>query len=194
MGAYRKIALSFKPLIPGRIGNAVVTPPILRKEIQDLEVSYEDFILGYMVNDGYSREIIEWSQNNPSVKLEIFWDKKDEPETKQISPALTFHQLNADKFLNLMARCKGLVTTAGFESICESMYLGKPVLMIPVAGQYEQACNAIEASKAGAGIQDSVFDISGLIEYIPTYRDISKEFRKWYHSGPRIILEELTGF
>lgn len=49
-----------------------------------------------------------------------------------------------------MAGCKAYASTAGFESICEAMYLGKPVLMVPA--HIEQDCNAYDAMKAGAGI------------------------------------------
>ena len=51
-----------------------------------------------------------------------------------------------------MASCSGLVCTAGFESVCEAMYLGNPVIMVPVAGQYEQACYALYGEYSGAGL------------------------------------------
>ena len=36
--------------------------------------------------------------------------------------------------------CKAYASTAGFESVCEAMYLGKPILMVPA--HIEQDCNA----------------------------------------------------
>ena len=56
-----------------------------------------------------------------------------------------------------MAGCKAYASTAGFESICEAMYLGKPVLMVPA--HIEQDCNAYDAMKAGAGIIGDSFDL-----------------------------------
>ena len=41
-----------------------------------------------------------------------------------------------------MGRCRGVVCTAGFESVSEAMWLGKPVCMAPTPGHYEQRCNA----------------------------------------------------
>ena len=172
----------------------MVVPPLLRNQLYGLNSTNHDFILGYMVNDGYSQEIIDWSSKNPEIKLEIFWDKKNEPETKKVGDNLIFHQINAAKFLQKMAQCKGMVTTAGFESICECMYLGKPVLMIPVSGQYEQACNALDAEQSGAGIQSESFNISKLIQYIPMYKNPSDSFRSWLGKGEEIIVHELTDF
>jgi len=194
IGAYKKLALSFVSYYPAKVKNTIIVPPLLRNQLQELKSTNSDFILGYMVNDGYSQEIIDWSLENPTIRLEIFWDRKEEPEIKRVGDNLTFHQLNADKFLKKMAQCKGMVTTAGFESVCECMYLGKPVLMIPVSGQYEQACNAIDAEQAGAGIQEKSFNISKLIHYIPTYKNPSESFRSWHEKGQEIVVRELTDF
>ena len=65
---------------------------------------------------------------------------------------LSFHSLNDEKFLDLMASCSGLVCTAGFESVCEAIYLGKPVILVPMKGHFEQYCNARDAERIGAGI------------------------------------------
>ncbi len=194
LGAYKKIALSFRPYPPGRVGNTVITPPLLRKEIFDYESTREDFLLGYMVNDGYSQEILQWHQQRPEIMIHAFWDKKDEPEVKKMDDTLIFHQLDANKFLDFMSRCKGLMTTAGFESICEAMLLGKPVLMVPVSGQYEQACNAIDGSQSGAGIYDQFFNISRFIDFISEYKDPSAGFERWVSKAPEMILKELTDF
>lgn len=194
LGVYKKIALSFRPYQPERIKKTMVTPPLLRKEIFNYQPIKEDFLLGYMVNEGYSREIIDWHQENPEVTIHCFWDKKDEPETKKIGDNLFFHQLNAGKFLDLMSRCKGLMTTAGFESICEAMLLGKPVLMVPVSGQYEQACNAIDADKAGAGIHDHYFNISRFLKFMMEFNERSAESKKWFSRASEMILRELTDF
>jgi uncharacterized protein (TIGR00661 family) len=170
----------------------MVTPPILRKEISDQHSTRGNFLLGYMVNDGYSEEIFRWHRDHPEIPIHCFWDKKDEPEVKKIDDTLTFHQLNARKFMEYMSACRGLMTTAGFESICEAMLLGKPVLMVPVAGQYEQACNAIDASHAGAGIRDNFFNISRFLDYLPDHKETSMEFGRWLSGARSMILKEIT--
>jgi len=194
LGADKKIGLSFTPLSPEKIGNTIIAPPLLRNLTLSLKVKQGDFLLGYMVNDGYSKEIIDWHKSNTDIKIICFWDKKDEPEIKYISKNLVFHQLNDNKFLTLLAECKGLITTAGFESISEALLLGKPVLMVPVSGQYEQTCNAIDAARAGAGIFDDHFNISRFVEYIDDYISQKEAFRKWLESGSNTIIKEFTSF
>ena len=191
--AYRKLALSFYEYPEPVDSKILLCPPLLRNEIRQLTPVNGSFILAYMVNDGYSRQIVEWHEKNKQVEVHCFWDKKGEPEVKKVHENLTFHQLNAEKFLQMMAGCGGLVTTAGFESICEAMYLGKPVMMIPVEGQYEQSCNAIDAVNAGAGISDNTFDISKLLDYMTDYQPMQKKFRAWLDKTESIILNDLIG-
>ncbi len=194
INAHKKLALSFTEYNPDHVGRTVVVPPLLRKDISSLRTSDENFILGYMVNDGYSQEIINWHKQNPEITLRCFWDKKNEPKIKEIDVNLIFYQLNAKMFLDMMARCKGLITTAGFETVCEAMYLGKPVLMVPVSGQYEQACNALDAANAGAGIHENYFNISRFLNFIAAYKNTSIRFRQWISKAPQKIVDVLTDF
>jgi uncharacterized protein (TIGR00661 family) len=157
-GSELELALSFRPLDPVQNGNTVILPPLLRKEIKNLTPYSGEFYLTYMVNPGYSDEILLFAKQNPNIKIEAFWDKIGAPIKYKPLENLIFHQLNDCLFLDKMAQCKGLVTTAGFESVCEAMYLGKPVMMVPVKGQFEQACNAIDAQQSGAGIISNNFD------------------------------------
>jgi UDP:flavonoid glycosyltransferase YjiC (YdhE family) len=86
-----------------------------------------------------------------------------------------------------MAGCKAYATTAGFESVCEAMYMGKPVLMVPT--HIEQACNAFEASSAGAGVVADDFELDKLLEYIPDYQKNSS-FRDWVQQAHWYFMKE----
>lgn len=184
-GAAEHLALSFLPKMD--YNGVRVVPPLLRQEIKTLEVSLGDFYLTYMVNPGYAEEVITFAKNNPSVQIKAFWDKKGAAKTEFILPNLQFHQVNDQVFLEAMAGCKGLLCTAGFESVCEAMYLGKPVVMVPVAGQYEQACNALDGELSSAGKKADFFDFQLLTTL--TYPDPSqtKYYQKWTESWPSIL-------
>lgn len=187
------LALSFRPYDPIRIKKMVVVPPLLKEEIKNSKTTCEDFILGYMVNDGYAEEIISWHKDHKELKIHCFWDRKNMPETYIPHDNLTFHLVNDALFHDFMKRCKGYISTAGFESICEAMYLKKPVLMVPVDGQYEQACNAIDGEISRAGINAATFNISKFIDYVPHHTP-DKEFHNWVENAESIFLEELSNF
>ena len=48
-----------------------------------------------------------------------------------------------------MINCSGIITSAGFETPAEALFLGKKLLAIPIKGQYEQLCNAAALEKMG---------------------------------------------
>lgn len=188
IGADKKLALSFYPMPDDLKKRIIVTPPLLRKEILRQTPAPGSYIHGYIVNNGYAEEIESWSKNNPGVSLRFFWDKKGVPEEIRQTSDLTLHTLDDELFIKQMAGCKAYSTTAGFESVCEAMYLNKPVLMVPV--HIEQECNAFDAQRAGAGIRCTCFDLTRLLQFIPSYHP-SSGFRRWVSCADTLITAEI---
>ncbi len=188
-GSFKILALSLYPLDPFIGEKIVVVPPLLRSELFELEAKKGDYILGYMLNPAYLDEVLKWKELNPTKKLHLFWDKADAPEEEEIREGLWLHRINDKKFIEYMAGSAGYVTTAGFESVCEAYYLGKPVMMIPA--HIEQEINARDASSTGIGIVSNKFDISKLSDYIPSYSTSNKEFREWVQSAEQKFIKEL---
>ena len=193
MNSHSRIALSFRDY-PKHQCSIVVAPPLLRSELFDLEPSKGGYILAYVVNRGYAQEIMDWHQKNKKIRIHCFWDSQEEEDGWSPWAGLTFHQIDDQKFLNMMASCMGYISTAGFESICEAMYLGKPVMMVPVARQYEQACNALDGVKSGAGIWSKNFDMSKFLHFLSTRKNDSSEFQNWLKLYKSVILKEVESY
>ena len=191
-GADKYLALSFRKMPTSPQRKMVVMPPLLRAETKTLEPTAEDFILAYVLNDGYADDLAAWHRHHPEVRILGFWDRKGVPEVTHLGDGLLFRQLDDVAFLDAMSRCRGMVCTAGFESICEAMYLGKPVYMIPTEHQFEQHCNAIDAYRAGAGLWGFDVDLTPFLDYIPDHQGESRWFRKWVHSAEALYTELLN--
>ena len=56
---------------------------------------------------------------------------------------LNFRPLGRESFVQALAGCEGVISNAGFELASEALSLGKKLLLKPVAGQFEQASNAL---------------------------------------------------
>lgn len=189
-GSHKRLALSFYPLPKSHSRNIEVVPPLLRSEIFELESTTEDYVLGYMLNPAYMSEVLTWKSQNPESKVHLFWDKQGASDVEERMPGLWLHKINDVEFLRYMSRCKGYVTTAGFESICEAMYLGKPTLMIPA--HVEQQINASDAKSVGAGEISKDFNLSLLDDAISNYNANTEEFKRWVDSAEERILNALT--
>lgn len=169
VGACRKLALSFTRMPDAPREGICVVPPLLRREVMELRAGGPaDYVLGYMVNAGFAVQVRTWHRTHPYVPLRFFRDSRGEHIVRREDATLSFHPLDDRAFLKAMAGCKAYATTAGFESICEAMYLGKPVLMVPA--HIEQECNAYDAARAGAGIVADRFELDGLLNFCQTYR------------------------
>ena len=104
---------------------------------------------------------------------------------------LTLHTIDDTAFIHCMAGCRGYITTAGFESVCEALYLDKPVMMIPAHS--EQEVNAADAISIHGGITGESFDLSQLLAYMDEPRTFDADaFRRWVQSAESIFIEQLT--
>jgi uncharacterized protein (TIGR00661 family) len=122
------------------------------------------------------------------VLIHGFWDRQGAPEVEEVHPDLVFHRLSDTLFLEMMRTCRGFVGTAGFESVAEALWLGKPVMVVPTRNQVEQGWNAREAEAAGAGIAASRFDLTPFLDYLPAHRDVSERYRTWVREGHQRVL------
>ena len=172
-----RLALSFRPGEPVVRGLRVVAP-LLRNEILEVEAHEGSHLVAYLLNPGYAGQIEEWHRRNQDVVVHGFWDRPGAAAETVLGPGLTFHALDDRKFVRLLAGCRSLITTAGFESVCEAMYLGKPVLVVPTAWHVEQLYNASDAECAGSGVVSDHFD-PGLLESRWPDRASRERFRAW---------------
>jgi uncharacterized protein (TIGR00661 family) len=178
-----KLALSLydAPDLPEK--GIVVGPPILRKQLFQLKSNPNgDFVLVYLLNHGYAEQIIAWSAKNPQTKLHCFYDKPGAPVEFQHSPSLTLHKLDGEKFLTMMAECRHVVCTAGFELVSEAAWLGKPLFLVPVENHVEQQVNALDAQQFGIGLAEKSFNLDRLAE-LPDRLPVEK-FRNWVNGAP----------
>lgn len=188
LGAKEYLALSFRSMKDDKSKRIKVVPPLLRRDVFRQEVTNGDYIHGYMVNSGFSECIMRWHKEHPETPLRFFWDRWEETPVKKIDETLSFYQLDDVEFLRQMSGCKAYASTAGFESVCEAMYLGKPLMMVPA--HIEQECNAYDAMKSSAGIVDDDFDLAKLLKFAETYKPDTR-FREWVNSAEYMIVNEL---
>ncbi|HMB90388.1 MAG TPA: glycosyltransferase family protein, partial [Rhodothermales bacterium] len=66
-------------------------------------------------------------------------------------PNLTFKEPSLDGFLEDLATSRAVLCTAGFTLISEALYLGKPLLVVPNRGIFEQTLNALFLKREGLG-------------------------------------------
>jgi uncharacterized protein (TIGR00661 family) len=191
LGASHLIALSYRPYPAYDDSQLIVSPPLLRAEIKNLKSEKGGFYLAYMVYPGYGEDIMNWHKHNQDLKIECFWNHPDYSETYNPHPNLRFHPINETLFLQKLSQCKAYISTAGFESVCEALYLNKQVMMVPVKDQYEQACNALDASQIPTVIHQRNYSLEPLLGMMQNGLAENNTHKEWIGSGSDFIVESI---
>ncbi|MBT8396147.1 MAG: hypothetical protein HKO65_19975 [Gemmatimonadetes bacterium] len=192
LDARLRLALSFSPLSPVPYRRVRVVPPLLRREVLEAEPVDGRHLLAYVLNPGYSDELVAWHKEQSDLELHCFWDKTDAPPEYSPREGLTFHRLSSDTFLKLLASCRGYTSTAGFESVCEAAYLGKPISLVPTKKHVEQLCNALDAERAGLAVWREDFHLSDFLSKLESWDyEALEEYRRWVRSAPGTFLQLL---
>ena len=84
-------------------------------------------------------------------------------------------------FTKSLINCRGIITSAGFETPAEAMFLKKKLMCIPILGQYEQLCNAESLKELGVMVR---YDLSDIESFLKTK---SRYIFKWEDPMTEII-------
>jgi len=169
-----------------------VIPPILREDVIKLTPYDDEYLLCYLVNNGFTADLVSWNHFNNDVEIHVFMDSFVAPNGFTYNGNLHFHQIDGKEFLKYLEGCSGLLTTAGFETICEAAYLGKPVLMTPA--HLEQEINAYEFSRLNLGIVSKEVNPILLLEHIKKTRSPLNDnltLRNRVLSAEKILLDAI---
>lgn len=148
-----------------------LVPPIIRPEVQALTARRGDHVLVYH-NDPKGAELFLDALRGVDAPFILY--NVPLPERPEDYPNLTFKATSIDGFLEDLATCRAVVCTAGYTLISESLYLGKPALVVPNSGIFEQTLNALFLARDGLGeaVVDrplTAGDVAGFLSRLPTY-------------------------
>lgn len=118
--------------------------PVLRNEIIKSKPKNNDYILVYTSVIKHEKIFEVFKKFNE--KFIIFGDWEDKKYKN-----LVFKKFNEKEFLRFLLNCKAIITTAGINLISEAIYLGKPILALPIKNQFEQILNALYVKENNYG-------------------------------------------
>ena len=87
---------------------------------------------------------------------------------------LRYRPFANEAFIDDLRTCRGVVASAGYSLMSEVVYLRKPMLALPLAGQFEQEMNARYLERLGYGTADRVLDEASLerfLEQLPAHAE-----------------------
>jgi len=159
-------------------------PPILRQSVLEAKPFLGDYILVYATQE--YNTLIEYLKTYKREKFIVYGFNVEKVEEN-----LTYKTFSREGFLQDLAECRAVISTAGFTLMTESFYLGKPFLALPMKGQFEQVLNGLMLDELKYGRSSHELkkeNISAFLYDIPEYTENLKNYE---HKDNSAITERL---
>ncbi|MBI4144927.1 UDP-glucuronosyltransferase [Candidatus Woesearchaeota archaeon] len=152
-----------------RANNAMLVPPIVRKELLRIRMSDSGPVLVYQTSKTNKR-LVSVLRQLPGGFVVYGFGKR--PATGNV----LFKEFNETEFFKDIASCKAVITNGGYSLISEAVTLGKPVLAEPVAKQFEQTLNALLLEKEGYGRMAAKIDVATVASFLAHLDGLKRRF------------------
>ncbi len=127
--------------------------PIIRPGIESIAPQSGDHVLVYYNSTDGAEHVL---QTLGDVEASFIVYNFTKPANAERYHNVQFKEPCIDEFLKDLASSRSVISTAGFTLISEALYLGKPLLVVPNRGIFEQTLNALFLQRNGLGA--AVFD------------------------------------
>ncbi|MEZ4336958.1 MAG: glycosyltransferase family protein [Sandaracinaceae bacterium] len=126
-------------------GSTTLVGPILREEILGRSPSNGDHVLVYQTSEGHRRLLA--SLRALRRHRFVVYGAGREGEDGHV----TYRAFDRERFADELASARAVITHGGHTAISEALFLGKPVVSVPLRGQGEQILNAEQLERSGHG-------------------------------------------
>jgi uncharacterized protein (TIGR00661 family) len=141
--------------------------PILRDVVSRATPTLGEEVLVYQTSPNHESLIAALGELSRSRF--VVYGMGERPSTKNVR----FRPFDEAAFVADLASSRAVIANGGFTTVSEALYLGKPVLSIPVQGQHEQELNASYLTELGVGARVDRADaptIARFLDRLETHR------------------------
>ncbi|MDQ3036916.1 MAG: teichoic acid biosynthesis protein [Myxococcota bacterium] len=183
------ITTFFEPAV--RKERTSVHKPILRPEILEAKVSRGEHLLVYQTAEGHE-ELAETLQRT-GLECRVYGMRRSITE-EQVEGNLRYRPFSEAGFIEDLATSRAVIAGGGFTLMGEAVYLHKPMLSVPVGGQFEQVLNGRYLEKLGYGrFAPSLEDPKVIFDFVDAIPSCEEKLASYEQHGNEALLTELDG-
>jgi uncharacterized protein (TIGR00661 family) len=170
---------------------AIIAPPILRQGVLDLQPRDRGHALVYQSNSTH-RGLLDFLKAGTSRTCYIFGYQDREGREEN----LVFRPKSEGEFLELLEGASYVVCGGGHTLMTEALYLGKPVLSLPIKAFVEQRFNALYIERLGYGMQADMFGLHAelLAEFEARLDEFARNVRQGSFCGNELVFDLVARF
>ncbi|MFZ5470281.1 MAG: MJ1255/VC2487 family glycosyltransferase [Myxococcota bacterium] len=151
----------FEP--PLRKERTTLLPPILRPEILAARSEPGEHLLVYQTATSNTElpKILQRAQ----LPCRVYGYRRDLTEDV-VEGNVTYRPFSEQGFIDDLRTARAVLAGGGFTLMSEAVYLHKPMLAVPVEGQFEQVLNALYLEKLGYGRYAKTLTVEALRSFL----------------------------
>ena len=173
---------------PVRKERTSLVPSILRPEIIAAKPEPGAHLLVYQTMTSNTALIEELRKSG--IECRIYGFKRD--ITSDVREGnLIFKPFSEGGFIDDLRTARGVVGGGGYTLMSEAVYLRKPMLSVPIGGQFEQVLNALYLQKLNFGMHAKALDGKVLGEFLERVDGCAKSLEGFTQDGNTVLLEKL---
>ena len=180
------ITTFFRP--PLRKQQTTLVPSILRAEILAARPEQGDHLLVY----GRISEDAIRALEGSGVPCRVY-GARDGLEAEVREGNLSYRPFANEAFVDDLRTSRGVVASAGYSLMSEAVYLRKPMLALPLAGQFEQEMNARYLERLRFGTAAAALDEPALERFLEREREHAEALAAYSQDGNGEALAEVDG-
>ena len=173
---------------PLRKERSTLVPSILRPEILSAKSEPGAHLLVYQTMTSNTALIEELRKSG--IECRIYGFKRD--ITSDVREGnLVFKPFSEAGFIDDLRTARGVVGGGGYTLMSEAVYLRKPMLSVPIGGQFEQVLNALYLQKLNYGMHAKALDGQVLGEFLERVDGCAKSLEGFTQDGNTVLLKKL---
>lgn len=173
---------------PVRKDRTTLVPSILRPEIIAAKSEPGDHLLVYQTMTSNTALIEELRKSGRECR--IYGYRRD--ITSDVREGnLVFKPFSEAGFIDDLRTARGVVGGGGYTLMSEAVYLRKPMLSVPIGGQFEQVLNALYLEKLNYGMHATALDGQVLGEFLERVDGCAKALEGYQQDGNKVLLDKL---
>ncbi len=186
-GAFHYLVTTFfRPEL--RKERTTLVPPILRPEIVAARPEPGEHLLVYQTATG--NDALPAALKAAGIPCRIYGVRRDLAEDVR-DENLLYRPFSEAGFIEDLRTSRAVLAGGGFTLISEAVYLRKPVLSIPIVGQFEQVLNALYLERLGYGRYAPAPTAEAIRAFLEAVPSCERALASYEQDGNRVTLDAL---
>ena len=179
---------------PVRKERTTLVPPILRPEVlaakaRAATTGIGDHVLVYQSGESHGA-LVDVMRSFDSTEFRVYGLRRDIDEPTR-DGNLVFCPFSERGFIDDLATARAVIAGGGFSLMSECVFLGRPVLSVPLAGQFEQILNAAWLQHLGYGLHRDHISRDDIDELLTRADELAGNLAGYAQDGNTAMLAAL---